>query len=89
MNQVWKGGFHPEYAETDEHRVVTSHYGRHRFTTHWTVAQDLNRELVEYMRGDTPGSAEIGERGAIDEYIHSYYADVEGVYREQRFGLRQ
>jgi integrase/recombinase XerD len=39
------------------------------------------------MRGDTPGSADIGERGAVDEYIHSYYADVEAVYRERMVSL--
>ncbi|WP_231727715.1 tyrosine-type recombinase/integrase, partial [Haloferax profundi] len=33
VNQIWKDAFHPEYAETDEYRAVTSHFGRHRFTT--------------------------------------------------------
>lgn len=87
VNQVWKAAFHPEYAESEEHRAVTSHYGRHRFTTYWTVGQDLNRELVKYMRGDTPGSADIDERGAVDEYIHSYYPDVEYRYREQMYEI--
>lgn len=89
VNEVWKSAFHPEYAETDEHRAVTSHFGRHRFTTYWRVEQDLNRELIKYMRGDTAGSASIEERGAIDEYIHTYYEDIEPIYREQiyKFGV--
>jgi integrase len=81
VNQLWRAAFHPEYAESEEHRAVTSHYGRHRFTTYWTVKQDLNRELVKYLRGDTPGSAEIEERGAVDKYIHSYYADIKQRYQ--------
>jgi integrase/recombinase XerD len=87
INRFWKAAFHPEYAETEDHRAVTSHYGRHRFTTYWRVEQDLNRELVKYMRGDTPGSADIDERGAVDEYIHTYYEDIEVVYREEIYEL--
>jgi Site-specific recombinase XerD len=85
VNQVWKDAFHPEYAETDGHRAITSHYGRHRFTTYWRVEQDLNRELIKYMRGDTAGSTTIEDRGAIDEYIHTYYEDIEPIYRERIF----
>jgi integrase/recombinase XerD len=87
LNYVWKDAFHPEYAETEEHRAVTSHYGRHFFTTFWRVEQDLNRELVKYMRGDTPGSATIDERGMIDEYIHTYYEDIRDVYLENIYKL--
>ncbi|WP_246308107.1 tyrosine-type recombinase/integrase [Halorarum salinum] len=83
INAVWKDAFHPAYAETEQHRAVTSHFGRHRFTTYWRVEQDLNRELIKYMRGDAAGSTDIEERGAIDEYIHSYYEDIESVYRNQ------
>jgi integrase/recombinase XerD len=88
VNSVWKEAFHPEYAETDEHRAVTSHFGRHRFTTYWRVEEDLNRELVKYMRGDTAGSATLEDMGAIDEYIHTYYEDIEPVYRENIFKLK-
>lgn len=85
INKVWKDAFHPEYAETDEHKAVTSHFGRHYFTTYWRVEQDVNRELVKYMRGDTAGSANIKDRGAIDSYIHTYYEDIEPLYREEIF----
>lgn len=85
---IWEDAFQPEYQETDQHAAVTSHFGRHRFTTYWRVEQDLNRELVKYMRGDTPGAGNIDERGAIDEYIHTYYEDIEPMYRENIFKLR-
>jgi integrase/recombinase XerD len=41
------------------------------------------------MRGDTAGSANLKDRGAIDEYIHTYYEDIEPIYREQiyKFGV--
>ncbi|WP_257299661.1 site-specific integrase [Haloarchaeobius sp. FL176] len=87
INKFWKQYFHPEHEETEQHRAVTSHYGRHRFTTYWRVEQDLNRELLKYMRGDTPGSATINDRGAIDEYIHTYYEDIEPIYRNQIYQL--
>lgn len=84
LTKLWKGYFQPKYEETDEHRGITSHYGRHRFTTYWRVEEDLNRELIKYMRGDTAGSASIEDMGAIDEYIHTYYEDIEPLYREGR-----
>lgn len=73
--------FHPEYAESEHHRAVLSHYGRHRFTTYWRVQQDLPRPLIKYMRGDRPDSESITERDGIDEYIHTYYEDIESLYR--------
>lgn len=65
VNEIWKSAFQPEYAETEDYRGITSHFGRHRFTTYWRVEQDLNRELIKYMRGDTAGSANLKDRGAI------------------------
>jgi integrase/recombinase XerD len=87
INTAWKDAFHPEYAETEHHRAVTSHYGRHYFTTFWRVEKDLNRELIKYMRGDTAGSISIKERGPIDEYIHTYYEDIADLYRENIYKL--
>lgn len=85
INNIWLEYFHPEYAETEDHREVTSHFGRHRFTTYWQVEQDVNRELVKYMRGDKSGGSVLDGRGAIDEYIHTYYEDVEELYRDRIF----
>ena len=85
---AWQDAFHPKYAETERHRAVSSHYGRHWFTTYWRVDQDLNRELIKYMRGDKPGGGRsIAGRDAIDGYIHTYYEDIEPVYRERIFTL--
>lgn len=33
INTVWKKEFHPDYAETEEYQAITSHFGRHRFST--------------------------------------------------------
>jgi integrase/recombinase XerD len=85
VNKIWKKAFHPDYAETDEYRPVTSHFGRHRFTTYWRVEQDVNRQLVKYMRGDRTGAYE-NARG-MNAYLHAYYADVESLYREQVYQL--
>ena len=79
---VWKQPF-SEYAQSERYRPINSHYGRHFFTTYWTVGQDLNRELVKYMRGDVVRHQTLGDRGAIDDYIHTYYEDIEPIYRER------
>jgi integrase/recombinase XerD len=85
VNEVWKEWFHPEYAGTEDHRPVTSHFGRHRFTTYWRVGQDLNRQLVKYMRGDRTG-AYASHRG-MDAYLHAYYEDIEALYRAGMYQL--
>jgi integrase/recombinase XerD len=87
VNDIWKTAFHPDYAETNQHRAVTSHYGRHFFTTYWEVHQDLHRELVQYLRGDTPGEQSIDDRATIDEYLHTYYEDISDRYRADIFEL--
>lgn len=87
INRIWKGHFHPEYEEMPHHRAVTSHYGRHRFTTYWRVEQDLNRELIKYMRGDTSAGGVNDPAGGIDHYIHSYYEDIEPIYRQRIYKL--
>lgn len=86
VNRVWKDAFHPKYAETDEYRPVTSHFGRHRFTTYWRVEQSVNRQLVKYMRGDRTGAYENG-RG-MNAYLHAYYEDIESLYRKSIFNLK-
>lgn len=86
-NNVWKTVFRPDYGETDEHRAVTSHFGRHFFSTYWRVRQDAPREVVKYMRGDKTDRSAANGREAIDEYLHTYYDDVEQFYRENIFKL--
>lgn len=87
VNKVWKDEFHPGYAETDEYRPVTSHFGRHRFSTWWRVQQDVNRELVKYMRGDKPGSTSAKTREMIDAYLHTYYEDIKELYLENIYKI--
>jgi len=87
INQIWKDEFHPEYGETDRYKAVTSHYGRHRFTTYWHVEQDVNRELVKYMRGDKAGGSRLENKETMDHYLHTYYQDIESLYRERMYRL--
>jgi integrase/recombinase XerD len=86
--RIWAEHFQDDYPETETHRAVTSHFGRHRFTTHWLVDQDCNRELVKYMRGDRIEGTAV-DREAIDNYIHTYFEDVAELYRDgiYQFGV--
>ena len=85
INSICKNEFHPEYAKTEEYRPITSHFGRHRFSTWWRVEQDVNRELVKYMRGDSVEKGSLEE--PIDSYLHTYYEDIEDLYRENIYRL--
>lgn len=87
VNAIWKETFHPTYAETERHRAVTSHFGRHFFTTYWEVHRTLPRELVQYMRGDAPGAQSLEEYATIDQYIHTYFEDIVDRYHEDIFEL--
>lgn len=86
-NRAWKAAIGDEYPETDRHTSITSHFGRHRFTTYWRVEQDVNRDLIKYMRGDIIAGGSDEEGGAIDTYIHAYYEDIEPLYRENIYKL--
>ena len=81
VNQVWKGTFHPQYAESTEHRVVRSQAP--------SVHDRLDRRT-----GPEPGAGEVPARGyarerdiekrrTVKEYIHSSYADIEAKYRSR------
>jgi integrase/recombinase XerD len=87
VSRIWQAAFRPAYDETETHRAVTSHFGRHRFTTHWRVSEDLPRPLVKYMRGDTTADDQFIATDAIDVYVHTYYDDIATVYRERIFQL--
>lgn len=86
INDAWDA-FQEQYGETDDYRKITSHYGRHFFSTYWRVEQDLQRELVQYMRGDRIGGTSMEDRAVIDEYIHTNYEDIEDIYRERIYKL--
>lgn len=82
INDSWDA-FKQEYPETDDFRKISSHYGRHRFSTWWRVEQDLQRELVQYMRGDRIGGEAMSDKAVIDQYLHTQYEDIEKKYREK------
>jgi len=84
-NRAWKEGF-DEFESTDEHRGITSHYGRHFFSTWWDIREDINTQLVKWMRGDKFGD-DKGSKESIDHYRHVYYDDIEDVYRRRIFKL--
>lgn len=86
VNRTWHDVFRPAYDETEQHRAISSHYGRHRFTTYWQVDVPIDRELVKYMRGDIV-EGDYATREAIDNYVHTYYEDIESVYRGKIFEL--
>lgn len=82
----WKKAFHPEYTETDEYRGITSHFGRHWFSTYWRLEGDMNREHVQYMRGDRVAPIDSFP-DAIDGYLHPRYEHIESEYRSNIFKL--
>lgn len=86
VNEAWKDAFHPEYAESDSHRAVTSHFGRHYFTSYWRKERDLSRELVQYMRGDRLGNPQHADSW-MHHYLHVYYEDIEDRFRREIFDL--
>ena len=83
---VWKDTFHQKYAESESYLGIKSHFGRHWVTTYWQVHQDLNSELVVYMRGDRQGRS-VDDAGATSQYIHTYYEDIVDIYRNRIFKL--
>jgi len=86
VNEAWKEAFHPKYSETPQYRAVTSHFGRHYFTTFWRKEQQLPPELVQYMRGDRVGDP--GDNSSqMHPYLHAYYEDIETRYRQGIYKL--
>lgn len=86
INRPWKSAFHPAYEETADRRAITSHFGRHWFSSYLRLDLELERELVQYMRGDlvepTDSFAE-----AIDDYLHPNFDTIEEPYRDGVFKL--
>ena len=86
VNRVWKEELHPKYAETDEHDAITSHFGRHWFSTYWRLDEGLEREHVQYMRGDLVQPRDKYP-DPIDDYLHPHYRQIESEYRQNVFKL--
>jgi len=86
VNDIWKEAFHPEFAETEETKSMTSHFGRHWFSSHWRLNVGLKREKVQYMRGDRVEPMDEFP-DAIDDYLHPNFDHIEQTYRNNIFKL--
>lgn len=82
--RIWGEELPEKYEGNEEERKVRSHFGRHYFTSYWRVEKDLAKELIQYMRGDVLGG---GGGDSIDYYLHTYYEDVEEIYRQNIYHL--
>jgi integrase/recombinase XerD len=86
LNDPWKEAFHPEYEETENKRSITSHFGRHWFSSYCRLEMGVQREKVQYMRGDLiEPTDEFAD--AIDDYLHPNYEHIESTYRNEIFKL--
>lgn len=82
INDIWKKYFRPEYGPTEQYRGVSSHYGRHRFTTWFRIDKKWQRDLLKYLRGDIQSGGELNAtQEAIDSYIHTRYEKIEDQFR--------
>lgn len=86
INRQWKEAFHPEFAETDERKAITSHFARHWFSTYWRVTVGMNREHVQYMQGDLVQPIDTFP-DSIDDYLHPKFSDIEDTYRANIYKL--
>ena len=89
LRHVWTKHWHPQYkyGDSDKYRSVSPHYARHWFTTWFRVQANMPELWVQYLRGDKTGFELKGGRASIHHYIHTYYEDVEKMYREAVFNL--
>jgi len=90
INDIWKKYFRPKFGSTDRFRGVSSHYGRHFFTTWFEQEKEWKPHLVDFMRGDKQGGGDdiSSRRTAIESYVHTYYEDIEARYRREVFKFR-
>lgn len=86
VNAHWKDVFHPQFGETEQHRSITSHFGRHWFSSYWRLTVGLEREHVQYMRGDLIQPMDEFP-SAIDDYLHPNYHHIEQIYCNKTFKL--
>lgn len=83
INRHWREQVRPHVEAEDHQKELTSHFGRHWFTTYWKIHQGKQKEYSQYMRGDDIGDGE----DSIDEYLHAYYSDIEQMYRDEIYKL--
>lgn len=90
IRYIWTKYWWPEYEfdEDDQYRSVTPHFARHRFGTYWKSDLDgINREHVKYMCGDKTDTSVGRAHDALNHYVHTYYEDVEELYRSRMYQL--
>ena len=85
INRHWREQLRPHIKAADYEKELTSHFGRHWFSTYWKIEKEMQKEYVQYMRGDKIGDGVDGD--SIEEYLHSYYPDIEDRYREEIYKL--
>jgi integrase/recombinase XerD len=49
VNRPWKEGFHPKYSGCADTRGITSHFGRHWFSSYLRLEAGFDREYVQYI----------------------------------------
>lgn len=88
INDIWKKYFRPEYGPTDKYRGVSSHYGRHQFTTWFRIDQKWQRDRIKYLRGDIQSDGDFkSTKEGIDAYIHPWYEKIEDQFRRDIYKL--
>jgi len=86
VNRPWKEGFHPKYEGCEDTQAITSHFGRHWFSSYLRLEAEFEREHVQYMRGDRIEPTDEFA-SAIDDYLHPNYEHIEAAYRSEIFKL--
>lgn len=88
INEIWKDHFHPEYKmdDDDPYRSITSHFGRHRFSTHFRNERQWPEEKVQYMTGHK-GSYDSDQHDSLTTYVHTYYEDIKDRYLDEIYKL--
>jgi integrase/recombinase XerD len=76
-----------DVRRAEHHRAIGSHFERHFATTCWRIKQGLDRPLLRYIWSDRAEGETILDWNGIDEYLHTYYEDIEGTYREGVFKI--
>lgn len=85
INRHWREQIRPHIEVAEYEKELTSHFGRHWFTTFWKIEKGMEKEHVQYMRGDRIGDGRGGD--TIDEYLHAYYPNIKEQYRNEIYKL--
>jgi HPr kinase/phosphorylase len=48
INNTWDEGFHPQYSETEDHRAIKSHFGRHWFSSWFRLEAGMELYLTTH-----------------------------------------